>query len=457
MHPTLLLNVVGLTPSLLGDDTPHLSALARDGWSAPIRAVTPAVTCSAQATYLTGLAPSGHGVVGNGWYFKDLAQVMFWKQAHGLMHGERVWDAARRRDPGVTVANMFWWFNMYSAADWSITPRPIYTADGGKIFDTYGAPDAFKQRLIAELGPFPFFSFWGPKAGLPCTEWIAESAIRADRWHRPTLLLAYLPHLDYDFQRFGPADPRVRAAVREVDAVCGRLIAHCRAEGRRVLVVSEYGLTQVTGPVHINRALREAGWLQVRDEAGTDAFDAGASDAFAVADHQIAHVHVKDAARIDDVRRLVAALPGVERVLDRREQVTIGLDHDRAGDLVAVSAADRWFTYYYWLDDARAPDYARTVDIHRKPGYDPAELFVDPALRAPALTVAWALAKKTLGLRYLMKVIPLDATLVKGSHGRPTDRPEDGPVVISSERALQRADVFDATDIKAITIEHIFQ
>ena len=456
MHPTLLLNVVGLTPAMLGPDTPHLSALARDGFSAPVRAITPAVTCSAQATYLTGTMPREHGVVGNGWYFRDLAQVMFWKQAHSLFDGERVWDAARARDPRCTVANMFWWFNMYSAVDWSITPRPIYPADGRKILDTYGAPDAFKQRLVGELGPFPFFSFWGPKSDIKSSEWIAESAIRADQWHQPTLLLAYLPHLDYNMQRLGPGDARVREDVRAIDAVCGRLIAHCHASGRRILVVSEYGLTQVTGAIHINRILRDAGWLSVRDEVGLDAFDAGASDAFAVADHQIAHVHVRDPRRIDDVRRLLAAVPGIERVLDRQEQASIGLDHARSGELVAISAADRWFTYYYWLDDRRAPDYARTVDIHRKPGYDPAELFVDPSLSLPAARVAFTLAKKMLGFRYLMNVIPLDASLVKGSHGRPTDRLEDGPIAISSERTLQRADVIEPTDIKALTLAHLF-
>lgn len=446
MHPTLLLNVVGLTPALVGEDTPNLAALARDGSMAPIRAITPAVTCSAQATYLTGLMPNGHGVVGNGWYFRDLAQVMFWKQSHALMTGERVWDRARAQDPSFTVANMFWWFNMYSAATWSVTPRPLYPADGRKILDVYSEPVNLRARLVAELGPFPFFSFWGPKSDIKSSEWIAEAAITVDQWHSPTLLLAYLPHLDYNFQRLGPNDPRVREDVRAIDRVCGRLIDHCRSRGRRILVVSEYGLTQVSGAVHINRALREAGWLSVRDELGLDAIDPGASDAFAVADHQIAHVHVKNPACINDVRAVLRRVPGIEAVLDREDQRAIGLDHPRAGDLVAISAADRWFTYYFWLDDRRAPDYARTVDIHRKPGYDPVELFVDPTLTLPAAKVAWILAKKKLGFRYLMDVIPLDASLVRGSHGRPTDRLEDGPVMISSEREFQ-ADVVEPTAV----------
>lgn len=458
MHPTLLLNIVGLTPSLLGSDTPNLSALVREGTMAPIRAVTPAVTCSAQATYLTGTLPREHGVVGNGWYFKDLAQVMFWKQSHALMHGERVWDIARRRDPSCTVANMFWWFNMYSAADWSVTPRPIYPADGRKIPDVYSEPASLKERLVAEIGPFPFFSFWGPKSDIKSSEWIANATMAVDRWHSPTLLLCYLPHLDYNFQRLGPNDPRVREDVRAIDRVCGTLIDHCRATGRRILAASEYGLTQVTGAIHINRVLREAGWLSVRDELGLDTLDAGASRAFAVADHQIAHVHVKNAADLGAVRALLQQVPGIEHVLDRGEQAAVGIDHERAGDLVAISAADKWFTYYFWLDDARAPDYARSVDIHRKPGYDPLELFVDPTITLPAAKVALTLAKKKLGFRYLMNVIPLDASLIKGSHGRPTDRLDDGPLFISSEAALA-SDVngpIAATAVRDLILRHLF-
>lgn len=455
MHPTLLLNIVGLTPALIGDDTPHLSQLAREGSTAPVRAITPAVTCSAQATYLTGTLPRDHGVVGNGWYFRDLAQTMFWKQSHALMQGPRVWDLARQRDPQCTVANMFWWFNMYSAADWSVTPRPMYPADGRKIPDIYGEPDGLKERLISEIGPFPFFSFWGPKSDIKSSEWIANATMAVDRWHAPTLLLAYLPHLDYNFQRLGPTDPRVRDDVRAIDRVCGTLIDHCRATGRRILAVSEYGLTPVSGAIHINRVLREAGWLSVRSELGLDALDAGASGAFAVADHQIAHVHVRDPRRLEDVRALLRAVPGIESVLDRREQAAIGLDHERAGDLVAISAADRWFTYYFWLDDARAPDYARTVDIHRKPGYDPLELFVDPTISLPSVKVAYTLAKKILGFRYLMDVIPLDASLVRGSHGRPTDRLEDGPVMISSEACGDGSPIVP-TAVRDLILSHLF-
>jgi predicted AlkP superfamily pyrophosphatase or phosphodiesterase len=298
MFPTAVINVVGLTKNLLGPDTPHLNALAADGSMAPVRAITPAVTCSAQATFLTGLMPREHGIVGNGWYFRDLAQVMFWKQANQLVAGEKVWETARRRDPSCTTAKMFWWYNMYSSAEWSVTPRPIYRADGLKIVDIYSQPGGIRDRLVAEHGAFPFFNFWGPQAGIRSSEWIAEASISVDKWYSPTLLLVYLPHLDYNLQRLGPDDPSIRNDVRAIDGVCGRLIAHCRERGRRVIALSEYGLVPVAGPVHINRVLRDAGLLAIRDELGSDTLDAGASEAFAVADHQVAHVYVRNPARI---------------------------------------------------------------------------------------------------------------------------------------------------------------
>lgn len=456
MHPTVVINVVGLTPALMGEDTPHLNAFARKGASATIDTVTPAVTCSVQATYLTGLLPTDHGVVGNGWYFRDEAQVMFWKQPNILIQGEKVWETARRRDPSVTCAQLCWWFNMYSSVDWSVTPRPVYRADGGKIFDIYTHPQDLRTRLTGALGrPFPFFNFWGPQSNIESSKWIAEAAAVVDEWHNPSLQLVYLPHLDYNLQRLGPNDPAIRADVRAIDEVCGKLIAALEARGRHIIVLSEYGIVPVSRPVHINRMLRERGLLAVRDELGTDAFDAGASDAFAVADHQVAHVHVRDAARLSEVRRLVEGLPGVERVYAGDERAEIGLNHPRAGELVAVTESDAWFTYYYWLDDRRAPDYARTVDIHRKPGYDPVELFIDPAIQFPKLKAGWTLAKKTLGFRTLMELISLDATLVKGSHGRITDRREDGPLLISSV-AGSVSGALPATAVRDQILAHLF-
>ena len=455
MTPTLVLNVVGLTPALLGA-APNLQALAKQGALRPLQTVLPAVTTTVQSTMLTGVLPREHGIVANGWYFRDLSEVWLWRQSNRLVSGEKVWDAAKRRDPAFTCAQLFWWYNMYSSADVSITPRPMYTADGRKLPDVYTHPAALRDELQQRLGQFPLFKFWGPGAGIESSRWIAHSALHVLEHQRPTLTLVYLPHLDYDLQRFGPTHPAIPAQVAEVDALCGLLIEKARRAGAHVVVLSEYGITEVSRPVHINRALRQAGWLKVRVEQGREQLDAGASDAFAVADHQLAHVYVARPELIPEVAACLRKLPGVEQVLDENGKRAAGLDHPRSGELVAVSAADSWFTYYHFLDDAHAPDFARTVDIHRKPGYDPVELLIDPRIALPKLAVATRLARKILGMRYLMDVISLDATIVKGSHGRPTDRAEDGPLFITTAPELLGEGAVPATAVKQLLLDHIF-
>jgi len=452
----LVLNVVGLTPALIGEHTPALRAFRDANALRPLTTILPAVTCSVQSTLLTGKLPREHGIVGNGWYFRDLSQVWLWRQSNQLVAGEKLWDEAKRRDPSFSVAKLFWWYNMYSSADISVTPRPMYTADGRKLPDVYTDPPELRAQLSGKLGMFPLFNFWGPRADISSTSWIAQSAAQVIEQSSPTLTLVYLPHLDYDLQRFGPHDPRVAKALGEVDAVCAELLAFAEQKELRVVVLSEYGITPVSDAVHVNRALREAGFLRVREELGLEQLDAGASRAFAVADHQIAHVYVKHPADLPAVRALCERLDGVEQVLDTAGKRAAGLDHERAGELVLVSRADRWFSYYFWLEDKRAPDYARTVDIHLKPGYDPVELFIDPKLALPMLKVGRRLLARKLGFRNLLDVIGLDATLVKGSHGRLTDRPEDGPLFMSSVPELLPDGALAATDVKDLLLRHLF-
>ncbi len=455
MRQTLVLDVVGLSPALLAH-APNLKALAAAGGLRPLATVLPAVTTTVQSTFVTGLLPRDHGIVGNGWYFRDLAEVWLWRQSNRLVEGERLWETAKRRDPSFTCAKLFWWYNMYATADFTVTPRPMYPADGRKLPDIYTQPAGLRDELQREFGQFPLFRFWGPTADIESTRWIARSAVRVFERERPTLTLVYLPHLDYSLQRLGPAHPSIATEVAAVDALCGELIEAARRAGAAVVVLSEYGITEVSRPVHVNRALRRAGWLTVREELGREQLDAGASQAFAVADHQVAHVYVARPELVPEVAALLRELPGVERVLDAEGKRAAGLDHPRSGELVAISDAQSWFTYYHFLDDERAPDYARTVDIHRKPGYDPAELFVDPRLKAAKLRIGLRLAQKMLGMRYLMDVIPLDATLVRGSHGRPTDRAEDGPLFITSEPGLLRDGPVAATEVRDLLLEHVF-
>jgi predicted AlkP superfamily pyrophosphatase or phosphodiesterase len=416
----LVLDVVGLVPSLVG---PRVGALAAAGWQRSLRPVFPAVTCTAQASMLTGLLPDGHGIVGNGWYFHELSEVLFWRQSGRLVQGPRVWETARAARGRLSVAHLFWWFAMYGGADVAVTPRPEYPADGRKVPGIYTEPPELRARLEARCGPFPLFRFWGPAADITSTRWIADAALDVLGQERPDLALVYLPHLDYVLQKHGPAHPLAREHAAEVDEQAGRLIDAAAAQGMDVLVVSEYGIGPVSRVVHPNRALREAGLLTALWQASVgETLDAGASRAFAVCDHQAAHVYVADPADVPAVARLLGALPGVARVLTGESRAQAGLDHARAGAIVLEAAPDSWFAYNYWLDDRRAPDFARTVDIHRKPGYDPAELFVDPGIPLPKVRIAAKLLARRLGFRNLLNVIPLDASLVKGSHGhRPAD------------------------------------
>ena len=460
MTPTLVILVVGLTPKLVGQFTPNIAALAARGALRPLETVTPAVTCTVQATLATGLLPSGHGAVANGWYFRDLKEVLLWRQPNSLLQGEKIWDAGKARDPNFTCAKMFWWYNMYSTADYSATPRPMYPADGRKIPDHYAHPPELHDELDAKLGRFPLFTFWGPTASIRSSAWITDATLHVMETRRPTLTLTYLPHLDYDLQKFGPDldHPEVRQSLRDIDALVGKLVAAADAEGRRVLVVSEYGITPVRDAIHINRALREAGLIAVRpEEHGREILDAGASAAFAMSDHQLAHVYVNDRARLAEVKALIEGLDGVEAVWDEEGKRANGLDHPRSGELVAISRPDRWFSYYYWLDEAKAPDFAPTVDIHRKPGYDPVELFLDPALRFPKLAAGWKLGKRKMGFRQMLDLIsPSRTDLVKGSHGRITEDPGDGPLVISSEPGMLPEGPVRAVDFKALTLSHVF-
>ncbi len=450
-----MLDVVGLAPALIGAATPRLARWAEGAAMARIAPAFPAVTCTAQSDYLTGRRASTHGIVGNGWYAREDCEIKFWKQANTLVQAPKVWDAARKVDPGFTVANLFWWYNMYSSVDYSVTPRPMYPADGRKLPDVYTHPADLRHSLQSALGTFPLFEFWGPRAGIRCSQWIAEAAKRVETAHNPTLTFVYLPHLDYNLQRLGVSDPAIASDLTAIDAVAGDLIDFYEQRGAHVIVLSEYGITDVSRPVHLNRVLRERGFIATRDERGLEALDPGASPAFAVADHQVAHVYVNDRTRLSEVRQIVEATPGVERVIGPEERAAWGVDHDRAGDLVAIAAPDAWFTYYYWLDDERAPDYARTVDIHRKPGYDPVELFLDPALRLPMLSVGWRLFKRSLGMRTLLDVIPLDATLVRGSHGRADGPSDHGPLLMTRQRQWLATDTLASTDVHEVVWRHL--
>ncbi len=453
MKKTVVINVVGLSRRLIGEHTPFIEEYARKGQLLTVKPAFPAVTCTAQATYLTGKTATDHGIVGNGWYFKDEAEIKFWRQSNRLVQSEKIWDRLKREDPEFSCANLFWWYNMYSTVDYSVTPRPNYLADGRKIPDVYSHPPELRDRLQTELGRFPLFHFWGPKTSIKSSRWIAEAAIKTDELYDPTLSLIYLPHLDYNLQRFGTKSDLVANDLKEIDEVVKHLVAYYADKECNTVLLSEYGITDVSRPVHLNRTLRESGYLAIRLERGLELLDAGASRAFAVADHQVAHVYCKDKMLIPELKKLLEAQEGVEKVLITN--TTSILDHERAGDLLVIAEADAWFTYYYWMDDKKVPDFARTVDIHRKPGYDPVEMFTDPGKRLIFLRVMGKLLKRKLGFRTMMDIIPLEADLVKGSHGRIPEDILDFPIFISGNPDFVDSENIEATDVYELLYRQI--
>ncbi len=455
-HATAVILVVGLNQSLIGEHSPRLRAFSKNGIVRRLRPVLPAVTCSVQSSMLTGLLPSDHGVVGNGYYHRQLAEIHFWKQSNLLVCGEKVWETARRRDPSITTANLFWWFNMYSSVGYSVTPRPIYKADGRKIPDCYTEPPELRYLLQERFGVFPLFHFWGPASSIQSSRWIAQAAVFVHQRYRPTLTLVYLPHLDYALQKLGPDHAGVAKALAEIDQVVGELIDYFDGHGVRTMIVSEYGIEAVAEAVPINRVLRQEGAIRVREEQGRELLDAAASRAFGVADHQVAHVYVKDHGDIPRYADLCRTVPGVELVLDHEQQAKLGLRHERAGDLVLVAGRRHWFSYYYWLEDDKAPDFARTVDIHRKPGYDPLELFIDPAIRFPKVTIGRKLFMSKLGFRTMLGVIPLDTSLVRGSHGRIEQPASVQPVLICPRDYGDHPEELPCTRIRQLILENLF-
>ncbi len=447
MQKTVVIDIVALSTSVIGEHTPFLKKYLSEHHLTYIEPIFPAVTTTAQSCYVTGKFPDTHGIVGNGWYDRDDSEVKFWKQSNKLVKAEKIWEAAKKQDPSFTCSKMFWWYNMYSSADFSVTPRPQYHADGVKAPDCYSQPADLRDKLQAALGTFPLFSFWGPNANIKSSKWIADASIWVDKAENPTLSLIYLPHLDYCLQKFGVDFSKVSKELGEIDKLVEELVTHYQSQGTKIILLSEYGINDVNQPIHINRILRENGLISVRVEQGLELLDTGISKAFATADHQIAHVYFNDLSEKERVKSILENTEGIALVLDEEGKKEHHLNHERSGDLVVMAETNAWFTYYHWLDDAKAPDFARLVDIHKKTGYDPVEMFMNPKNPLIKLRAAYKLARKLLGFRYLMDVIPLDATLVKGSHGGIRAGKQFYPILISdskiSDKNILATDVYD--------------
>jgi predicted AlkP superfamily pyrophosphatase or phosphodiesterase len=419
-------------PGLRGQDLaamPNLSRLVVAGDRATLVPSFPAVTWTVQANMLTGKLPAQHGVIANGFYWRDTHQVEMWTAWNDKIQQPQIWDLLHQHDKSLTSAV---WFPMLSkgcGADFICMPKPVHNPDGSESLWCYTKPEMMYGTLRDTFGHFPLMNFWGPMANIKSSAWIADSAGWCMQQHRPNFFYIYLPQLDYAAQKTGPDSPAALKAVTELDEVIGKLAATAEqaygatstrsvSEGASLiwLVASEYVITPVDHVTYPNRMLREAGLLTVKNEGTGDLIDFASTPAWALVDHQASHVFVKDrdAATIRRVVDLFRGKPGFAEVLAGSERDKYALSHERSGDVVLVSTANSWQAYYYWLDDANAPKFARTVDIHNKPGYDPVELHFDMATKS----------------------IPLDATLVKGSHGGPASTDAQRGVLLSSQRGM---------------------
>lgn len=449
MRRIAVIDVVGLSNSIIGEHTPFLKEFISRNHIQKIKPVLPALTTSAQSTYLTGEFPNKHGIVANGWFDYTDSEIKFWKQSNKLVLAESVWTTAKKIDSRFTCAQMFWWYNMYNDVDFSVTPRPNYLADGRKMPDCYTYPNSLRDELTDKFGKFPLFNFWGPNANIVSSEWIANAAMYVEEKYQPTLNLIYLPHLDYCLQKFGPNQDIISKELNQIDRLLKDTINFFESKNVEVIILSEYGIAPVNNPIHLNRLLRKEGLLDIRVERGLELLDAAASQAFAVSDHQIAHIYTKTEAITKRVKKMLEEVIGIDKVLDKNEQIAYNIDHVRSGDLVVLADRESWFTYYFWENDDKAPDYARMVDIHKKPGYDPVEMFMTSKSRA-----LFKLLLKKIGFRANLDITPLDANLVKGSHGIVDVEEQYFPIIIANELPNS---LLDPTDVKQFILDKIFK
>lgn len=431
MRPLLILNVAALSPQEIGEHTPQLKALAQEGTLRALIAPEPALTSTSHATMITGLEPNQHGIISNGWYDRDYAKIFNWNRSDHLVSGPKIWDLAKA-EAGSTSwrsANLFWRFCTHSSCDLIITERPTYFANGRKGADVYSSDPSFKEEVISQYGAFPFFNFWGPKAGMSSSRWICAVAEKLLRRKEHQLILCYAPGLDYDGQRFGPKSSQAINTLREGDQLFGALCSLAQSEGYDVAVVSDYGFVEVSKPVFVNRFLRERGYLSIESAANGELLEPGSSTAFAVCDNQSAHVYVQDSSRIHTIAEELRELDGVRDVLSRGDSIALG--HERSGELLLIADPDAWFAYPYWLSEDDAPDFARCVDIFNKPGFDPCEMFLREGIGG-ALHAAKRFAQLKLGIRAPFDVISTRADRIRGVRNiRPSD-PTQGATLITS-------------------------
>ena len=421
--------------------TPTLYAWANSGVLAELTPSFPCVTSSVQASMWTGVPPRRHGIIGNGFFHRDRNEVAFWVARNEAIEAEQIWDMIPQASPGLTSAVWHAQNIKDARADYIVTPEPIHDPDGSMKLWCYSKPDGLYQQLVDQLGHFPLQHYWGPQANIESTQWILRGALWLAQTHAPNFHWIYLPHLDYAAQKFGPNSAEAKTALVALDQQLSTFRDAIESLGRAIrpqyMVAGEYALTDVHTAIFPNRLLRQAGLLRVEEKGGHEYLDLGRSAAFAMVDHQFAHVFIRDD-RSKDIMKAKALFenePGIDAVYAGQEREAVGLGHARSGDIILVTKDTHWLAYYWWLDDRAAPPFARTVDIHSKPGYDPLELFFDP----------------------VTKSISLDTARIRGSHGVPATGSRHRTALISSLRteAIEQGKIYRDTDMKSIVLKQL--
>lgn len=428
----IVLNIVGLAPEhlLMEDVLPNITGLLKNGFKAPLLPSFPEVTCSVQSSIATGHYPEEHGIIANGLFIKDEFRIAFWEQASSLVQKKRIWDIVKERRPELKTALLFWQNSLYANSDIVVTPRPLHT-EKGLVQWCYSKPVGYYEEIVEATEPFDLKHYWGPLASFKSSEWIANAAVYTLKKHKPNLMFVYLPHMDYSCQRFGLEPQRLRQELENVDELVGRILKTIEECGMRddttIIGLSEYPFHEVSSSLSPNIILRNNGFLSVRKIGGKEYLDLECGRAFAMVDHQMAHIYINNSEDIERVKKLFLETEGIKYVFGQDEKKKHQIASPRSGDLIIVSDVDKWFNYYYWNSLELAPDFAFTVDIHNKPGYDPLELIFDHAT----------------------KTISLDTRLIKGSHGFPSAEGDKMAAFFMSGMGaeFERKDVIETIDI----------
>lgn len=417
----IVIDIVGLEIKHISEQTtPNIFKISQTGETRELETVFPAVTCTVQSSLLSGSYPDIHGIISNGLYDRQHYSVSFWEQSSNLVQADRIWDIIKMNQNESKTAVLFWQNTMYSNSDFVLTPRPLHMEDK-MIMWCYSKPPGFYEKLSDKIGKFDLTWYWGPLVSKRSSEWIEMATEYVLENEKPDFLFTYIPHLDYSFQRNGTLYSDLKDDLRFVDELVGKLVKKVTSlgmlEDTQFIIFSEYGFTDVNSDIPLNTIFRQNDLVAVREIEGIEYLDLEYSKAFAMVDHQVAHIYTKEG-YTGQVTKILEGVKGIDMILDSDLKQQFRINHSRSGDLIAVSNTDKWFSYYWWYDQLKAPSFSRRVDIHRKPGYDPVELFFDPSTKS----------------------IPLNGKLVKGSHGRlPSNGQSSNPVFVSNIKNIDSA------------------